>query len=121
MARFIWQDWLMVLSFFFNQGARVITIAVTTSLNAITSSANNIEMNPVARLLQNIQFGQIIVLILVTALIATAYILNRKKMLKDPSNEHVSMAFNLFVFIVFFATLIDFLGDIGVWVGILIH
>ncbi len=106
--KLLWQDLLISLAICSNTLAYFITLYITTSISSLTSSANNVEANPVGRALLNFSYAAFILHLIIYATALAIYLYVRKR------RQGQEMLFNFMALLVFLIWFNDLLNDLAV-------
>jgi len=113
--KILWQDAIVVLALIFHFGAAFSTYYIIGTLEQLTSVAENVEIDPIAKVAINFQYGLFIITGISQGTLLACFWYIRKKVLK----KQIDMFFlNAFTFIVFYMFAKDFIGNFGIWARI---
>ena len=116
--KFIWQDSIAVASIALNYGARIVTNIVNVKISTYAQQAITAEASPGARAINTSFYISLVTGAVALAILLSYYLYLRKSRNKS---EGWLFAFNTFTLIFGLMALLDFLNDISVYIGLLIH
>ena len=117
--KLLWEDFALAIAVASHEGARFITILLTTSMSTLVTQATNIEANPLSRILLNFNYlGFALDCVLIGIMIAYYIYLRRSYLIaRGAAKEGKKFTFDSFACILLLAFLIDFLGDLAALIG----
>ena len=114
--RIIWQDYLVVAALIFQWATLFMTRFVLFNIPVAIETAVQLESNPVARLIIDLQWLPMLLNIFGEGIITALYLYMRKKRMRS---ELEGFAFNAFVFMFFLLQSRAFANDFGMFLKML--